>query len=1177
MRLVQPVWLITSITISMTWSMTMSFAAEVNWPVPIATPSPLATAAANLNTAMTTYIADPTPANAQALAQAQATYNQAIVAARTDNPTATLTVSGGNQDTINGNNSSANSFTLNDQAAFIHATGDNTSLTILNHVGNSGSAILLSSGAILDINAETGAQVIFTNNTGGEGGVIYSDNSTLSLSNTTFVNNTAEFSGGAIYSNNSTLILNSSIFINNAAAAGGALFSANSTISINDSTFANNTAEFNGGVIFSGDSALGLFNSTFSNNTASEGGVLYSANNTTTVNNSTFANNTANTGGAIYNLFGVLNLNNSTLSNNIANERGGAIFNDGGELNLINSTLNNNITNGAGGAIYNGFGSTLSLTNSTFAGNIANERGGAIFNDSAAISLLVTANNNALFTGNIVNERASSINFTVGDGILSSLDIFIEAGGVLDMRDPMDSTDNAGEIAISQTGQGTWRLGGANTFTSADNTGSTNFTVNEGQLYLYADGEVANGNAIDPSALVTAGRISLLGSESSFTLGTGATLVASGDNAISTEGSIVLQEGSLIRGGNSTDRGEPVGGITSVLRLSAANDITLAGKVALAALSADDQFTLRGNLTGSGGLNKTGAGLVILDGLNRYKGGTTVTAGILRAGSATAFAVNTAYQVNGGTLDLNGFDLTMSLLSGTGGEVALGTAALTVNQRSNTTFAGELVGQGNVTKQGQGRLILTGQSANYTGTTRVNSGELRVNGLLGGDLRVSAAGRLSGSGTVGNTTVAGTIAPGNSIGTLTVAGNYVQTAGSVYDVEINPAGASDLINISGRATLQPGAGVSVLKTAGLYTPGTRYTILAAENGVVGTYSNLSQNLPFLELLLNYDTNHVYLDIARNDRPFNSFAVTPNQAETAMGVESLGGGNRLYDAFVNLDNPQTIQTALNDLSGEIYASTLSALMEESRYVRDAMRSRLDSNDTLAEAKTPSGLAFWAHGFGAAGQLEGNGNAAKLDRSTQGFFIGADQAFGGTGRFGVVGGYSQSTFDVDSRHSYSESDNAHLGAYGRLAFNHLVASAGAAYSWHTLSTHRTIAFPGFTNLLNSTGDAHTAQVVGELGYELAVNYLDMKPLVNVAYVDVKADNLTEQGGDARLRAHKASQSVLLSTLGVQEKGLLYQTDMYALNHHVFLGWRHAYDNLTPKATFNFAAGSVPFFIG
>ncbi|WP_165482102.1 autotransporter domain-containing protein, partial [Legionella beliardensis] len=31
------------------------------------------------------------------------------------------------------------------------------------------------------------------------------------------------------------------------------------------------------------------------------------------------------------------------------------------------------------------------------------------------------------------------------------------------------------------------------------------------------------------------------------------------------------------------------------------------------------------------------------------------------------------------------------------------------------------------------------------------------------------------------------------------------------------------------------------------------------------------------------------------------------------------------------------------------------------------------------------------------------------------------------------------------------------------------------------------------------------------------------------------------------------------------------------HVFLGWRHAYDNLTPKATFNFAAGSVPFFIG
>ena len=60
----------------------------------------------------------------------------------------------------------------------------------------------------------------------------------------------------------------------------------------------------------------------------------------------------------------------------------------------------------------------------------------------------------------------------------------------------------------------------------------------------------------------------------------------------------------------------------------------------------------------------------------------------MRAGVAGAFVGNTAYAVNGGTLDLNGFNLTMSSLSGTGGTVALGAAALAINQATDTSYAG---------------------------------------------------------------------------------------------------------------------------------------------------------------------------------------------------------------------------------------------------------------------------------------------------------------------------------------------------------------------------------------------------------------------------------------------------------------------------------------------------------
>ena len=74
----------------------------------------------------------------------------------------------------------------------------------------------------------------------------------------------------------------------------------------------------------------------------------------------------------------------------------------------------------------------------------------------------------------------------------------------------------------------------------------------------------------------------------------------------------------------------------------------------------------------------------MLSGANSYSGLTAVSDGTLRQGAAGAFVGNGAYAVNGGTLDLNNFALTASSLSGTAGTVALGSAALTVDQASNT-------------------------------------------------------------------------------------------------------------------------------------------------------------------------------------------------------------------------------------------------------------------------------------------------------------------------------------------------------------------------------------------------------------------------------------------------------------------------------------------------------------
>ncbi|MBA8901642.1 autotransporter-associated beta strand repeat-containing protein, partial [Phyllobacterium sp. P30BS-XVII] len=340
-------------------------------------------------------------------------------------------------------------------------------------------------------------------------------------------------------------------------------------------------------------------------------------------------------------------------------------------------------------------------------------------------------------------------------------------------------------------------------------------------------------------------------------------------------------------------------------------------------------------VTGAGSLTKLGDGTLVFASANSYTGGTFVEKGTLKSGVAGGFVNGTNYQVNGGSLDLNNYSLSMSSLSGQGGSIKLGSASLGVNQTINTRYNGNIDGTGNLTKSGDGWLVLNGQNS-YSGSTLINGGGLVIGDAdhpgakLTGNVTVGAGSTLGGIGTIGGLTVAsgGTIAPGNSIGTLSVAGNVSLGAGSTYRVEIDPAGASDRIAASGSAVIA-GANVDVVKVLGNYMPGRRYTILSADGGITGTFGNLSQNMPFVDLGLAYDPRTVYLDIARNKVLFPSVGVTANQRMTAAAVETLGGGNAVYDAVVLQASADEARAAFGRLSGEAHASTKTALVNSSQ--------------------------------------------------------------------------------------------------------------------------------------------------------------------------------------------------------------------------------------------------------
>lgn len=293
-------------------------------------------------------------------------------------------------------------------------------------------------------------------------------------------------------------------------------------------------------------------------------------------------------------------------------------------------------------------------------------------------------------------------------------------------------------------------------------------------------------------------------------------------------GGITLLNGSkvsYIGTGSSSNRSWTIGSETGEAGGGILNDgtgaLALSGDVALSEVSGN-QLTLGGSFLGTNLISGsiTGTGDLVLDGAegniwalsgnNTRSGAITVQGGTLRADSASAFGTVGDVTVNGGTLDLNNFNLDAQALAGSGGTLALSNANLSVNHDSgvDTVFAGAITGSGGVTKQGAGTLTLTGGNT-YTGDTTVAGGTLALDFSAAGapvsDI-IASSSTLNMAGGVLAVTGAGGVASAQSFSGMNVAGgnNTVSaTAGSGGSLNVNMGaithggGLVDFVNSGG--------------------------------------------------------------------------------------------------------------------------------------------------------------------------------------------------------------------------------------------------------------------------------------------------------------------------------------------------------------------------------------------
>jgi CSLREA domain-containing protein/uncharacterized repeat protein (TIGR01451 family) len=223
------------------------------------------------------------------------------------------------------------------------------------------------------------------------GGAIFTDNdqTMLKINGATFEDNVNGSAGGALAldtcTNEATVqqsITDSSFISNNASGTnGGAMYVVCGNLTVSGSTFADNSAtDAPGGAIWEGTrETLTLTNDTFVGNTAGFGGAIAANGCNLVASGDTFSNNSAFAGGAIdgeLNSCGIgLSLFNDTFDHNRAFD-GGALKNDdsfGVRWSLSNNTLAHNQATDAGGGIYNP--GTVG-SGSTFANNIVAENVG---------------------------------------------------------------------------------------------------------------------------------------------------------------------------------------------------------------------------------------------------------------------------------------------------------------------------------------------------------------------------------------------------------------------------------------------------------------------------------------------------------------------------------------------------------------------------------------------------------------------------------------------------------------------------------------------------------------------------------------------------------------------------------------------------------------------------------
>ena len=244
------------------------------------------------------------------------------------------------------------------------------------------------------------------------GGGMYNDAGSPTVTNCTFMRNSARSDGGGMYcENNSNPTLINCIFTMNWALYGGGMYTYNSNPALTKCTFTDNFTDVPSGVIIE----LGY----------RSGGGMHNSGSSPTLTNCSFSENS---NGGMHNYNSSPILTNCTFTRNTGNYRGGGMANYDSSPILTNCTFSGNSAWGSGGGMANYDGSPV-LTNCTFTGNEAEACGGISGGSPILTNCIVWGNTPPQILADVTISYSNVQGGWPGEGNMDVDPLFVDADG----------------------------------------------------------------------------------------------------------------------------------------------------------------------------------------------------------------------------------------------------------------------------------------------------------------------------------------------------------------------------------------------------------------------------------------------------------------------------------------------------------------------------------------------------------------------------------------------------------------------------------------------------------------------------------------------------------------------------------------------------------------------------